>query len=57
MSEIIKFFVDSFMPLCEATEGLEVDISTLIEASKNSSPVVLNYADKDQSEKWVYKMS
>lgn len=54
MAGIIDFFFKTFVPLCDGPER-DVDISTLTEFSKTCSPVVLEYADKSKSVKYVCK--
>lgn len=52
MSAIIDYFINTFVPLCVQTEESDVIISTLIESSKNWSPILLKYKEKTKSEKY-----
>lgn len=51
MSNIVEFYMNTFVPFYESSVGNEVDISVLIGASHDWSPFVLRTANKEQFEK------
>lgn len=50
MANILKFYMNTFVPSYQNVDDDKVDISNLIEAGVNWSPVVLVYGDKKQFE-------
>lgn len=49
----MQIYNDKIIPLCESNESDGIDVSGLIEVTSGWNPVVLQYGDKSQFEKYV----